>query len=122
MSGKRNYVWNGETFVDVTGLEAPAAAVPVHPARYDGCRRSSRDATGEVMDSKSRFREVTKAHGLVEVGNDYLTNLNPRTDDVKSRKQDIATAIEMVEQGYRPPPVESVSDWADEPTRILGDA
>ena len=88
MSGKRNYVWNGETFVDVTGWKRP-------PQRFPSIRRDTMDAavhpaTGEVMDSKSRFREVTKAHGLVEVGNDYLTNLNPRTDDVKSRKQDIA--------------------------------
>ena len=120
MSGKRNYVWNGETFVDVTGWKRPPQRFP--SIRRDTMEAAIHPATGELMDSKSRFREVTKAHGLVEVGNDYLTNLNPRTDDVKSRKQDIATAIEMVEQGYRPPPVESVSDWADEPTRILGDA
>ena len=59
MSGKRNYVWNGETFVDVTGWKRP-------PQRFPSIRRDTMDAavhpaTGEVMDSKSRFREVTKA-------------------------------------------------------------
>jgi len=75
MGGKRNYVWNGETFVDVTGWTRP-------PQRFPSIRRDTMDAavhpaTGEVMDSKSRFREVTKAHGLVEVGTDNLTNRNP---------------------------------------------
>lgn len=34
--------------------------------------------TGEMMDSKSRFREVTKAFGCVEVGNDVLTKAPER--------------------------------------------
>lgn len=29
--------------------------------------------TGEVLESKSRFREVTRAHGCVEVGNELLS-------------------------------------------------
>ena len=117
MSGKRNYVWNGETFVDVTGWTRP-------PQRFPSIRRDTMDAavhpaTGAVMDSKSRFREVTKAHGLVEVGTDNLTNRNPPRESRESRKRDIKRAIEMVEQGYQAPPVESLRDWSDEPTRIV---
>jgi hypothetical protein len=114
---KRNYVWNGQTFVDVTGWKRP-------PSRFPAIHRDTSEpmvhpATGEVFDSKSRFRAVTKAHGLVEVGTDNLTNLNPRRADVQSRKKDIAQAIEMVEQGYQAPPTESLSDadWAG--TRML---
>jgi hypothetical protein len=114
---KRNYVWNGQTFVDVTGWKRP-------PSRFPAIHRDTSEpmvhpATGEVFDSKSRFRETTKARGLVEVGTDNLTNLNPRRADVKSRKQDIAQAMQMVEQGYQAPPVESLSDadWAG--TRML---
>jgi hypothetical protein len=114
---KRNYVWDGQTFVDVTGWKRP-------PSRFPAIHRDTSEpmvhpATGEVFDSKSRFRETTKAHGLVEVGTDNLTNLNPRRADVKSRKQDIAQAMQMVEQGYQAPPVESLSDadWAG--TRML---
>lgn len=29
--------------------------------------------TGEVIDSKSRFREVTREHGCIEVGNELLS-------------------------------------------------
>ena len=108
MSGKRNYVWNGNTFVDVTGWRRP-------PSRFPAIHRDTTEplvhpATGQTLDSKSRFRQITKDHGLIEVGNDSLTSLNPRRDDVKSRKQDIAQAIEMVEQGYQAPPLESLSD------------
>jgi hypothetical protein len=114
---KHKFVWDGRTFVDVTGWKRP-------PSRFPAIHRDTSEpmvhpATGEVFDSKSRFREVTKAHGLVEVGTDNLTNLNPRRADVQSRKKDIAQAIEMVEQGYQSPPVESLSDadWAG--TRML---
>lgn len=117
MTGKRKYVWDGQTFVDVTHWKPPPRRTPyiirdtmdalVHPAN------------GEVLDSKSRFREVTRAHGLVEVGNDAVNTQNSRTDYVKSRKQDIATAIEMLEQGYTPPPDESVTEWGE--TRVIGD-
>jgi hypothetical protein len=114
---KRNYVWDGQTFVDVTGWKRP-------PSRFPAIHRDTSEpmvhpATGDVFDSKSRFRAVTKQHGLVEVGTDNLTNLNPRRADVKSRKQDIAQAMQMVEQGYQAPPVESLSDadWAG--TRML---
>lgn len=31
-------------------------------------------ADGKYYDSKSKFRQVTKAHGCVEVGNDYKTS------------------------------------------------
>ena len=118
MSGKRNYVWNGETFVDVTGWRRP-------PPKFPAIHRDSMDAlvhpaTGETMDSKSRFREVTKAHGMVEVGNDLPTNVKSPVQSKKERMQDIADAITMLEQGYVPPPVESVSDWGE--TRMYGDS
>jgi hypothetical protein len=114
---KRNYVWDGRTFVDVTGWKRP-------PSRFPAIHRDTSEpmvhpATGEVFDSKSRFRAVTKQHGLVEVGTDNLTNLNPRRADVQSRKKDIAQAIEMVEQGYQAPPVESLSDADWSGTRML---
>ena len=102
---KRKYVWHDGQFVDVTDWKRPAPKFP---------------ATGEMMDSKSRFREVTKAHGLVEVGNDCQNRQNPAADLAKDRKQDIAKAWQMVEQGYQAPPIESVSDW-DGPTKLYGD-
>jgi hypothetical protein len=40
--------------------------------------------TGEVLESKSRFRDITRAHGAVEVGNDKLSQHRfekPKVDD-----------------------------------------
>lgn len=115
---KRKYVWHNGTFVDVTDWKRPA---PVFPSIIrDTMDAAMHPATGETLDSKSRFREITKAHGLVEVGTDNWRNShNPAADLTKSRKEDIAEAFQMVEQGYQPPPVESVSDWGE--TRIYGD-
>lgn len=50
--------------------------------------------TGKLMDSKSQFRAVTRAHGCVEVGNEQQRDTR-RVDrfDSNSRKADIARAI-----------------------------
>ncbi len=116
MSGKAKFVWNGGEWVDVTGWRrAPSRFPAIH---RDTTEPMVHPATGQTLDSKSRFRAITKAHGLVEVGNDSLTSLNPRREPVESRKKDIAQAIEMLEQGYQPPPTESLSDWGGE-TRMI---
>lgn len=47
--------------------------------------------TQKVMDSKSGFRAVTRAHGCVEVGNE--TQRDTRRVDMPSLKGDIAHAI-----------------------------
>ena len=47
--------------------------------------------TGQYMDSKSKFRAVTKAHGAVEVGNEKLSPRAPEPD--RTIKSDIARAI-----------------------------
>lgn len=116
---KRKYIWHEGTFVDVTDWRPPPRKTPY--IIRDGMEAAIHPATGQVLDSKSRFREITKAHGLVEVGTDNWRNShNPADALAKSRKQDIAEAFQMVEQGYQAPPVESVSDWGGD-TRVYGD-
>lgn len=116
---KSKYVWHAGEWVDVTDWRPPPRKTPY--IIRDGMDAAVHPATGQVFDSKSRFREVTKAHGLVEVGTDTMqTNHNPARELAASRKQDIAEAFQMVEQGYQAPPVESVSDWDGE-TRVYGD-
>jgi len=44
--------------------------------------------TGKIMDSKSQFRAVTKAHGCVEVGNEVQRDT--RRYDAGDIKSDIA--------------------------------
>lgn len=118
MSGKRKFVWNGDTFVDVTNWK-PAPRRTPYIVR-DSMAPAVHPATGRVMDSKSAFREQTRAHGLVEVGNDYQTNQTKAPPSRAERKRDVAQAIQMLEQGHIPPPVESVSDWGE--TRMIDGA
>lgn len=49
---------------------------------------------GKVYDSKSKFRQTTRAHGCVEVGNEVQRDTR-RLDhfDSATRKSDIAQAI-----------------------------
>lgn len=51
--------------------------------------------TGKIMDSKSSFRAITKAHNCIEVGNETIRdNRNWRGMDSQTRKADIARAIQ----------------------------
>lgn len=47
--------------------------------------------TGKLMDSKSAFRAITRAHGCVEVGNDVQRDR--RAMDLPPLKSDIGRAI-----------------------------
>lgn len=52
--------------------------------------------TGKLMDSKSQFRAVTRAHCCVEVGNEVQRDKRTIEGfDSNSRKRDIAQAIEQ---------------------------
>jgi hypothetical protein len=52
-------------------------------------------ADGRFYDSKHRFREVTKAHGCVEIGTDtsFLKPRKPIKLDRRQRRDDIRRAI-----------------------------
>lgn len=119
MSGKRKYVWHEGTFVDVTNWK-PAPRKTPYIIR-DSMSAAVHPATGETLDSKSRFREITKQHGLIEVGNDYETKNTTPVISRAERKRDIATAFQQVEQNHQVAPVESLSDWGGE-TRMYGGA
>lgn len=111
MAGKHQYVWNGGEWVDVTGWKRPPRKTPY--IIRDGMEPMVHQATGEVFDSKSRFREVTKAHGLVEIGNEKPTMPTKPVMSRAERKKDIATAIEQLEAGYRPEPVGTLMEGVE---------
>lgn len=75
-------------------------------------------ADGKLYDSKSRFRETTRAHGLIEIGNEQQATQRAK---LPPAGPDIARAWEMVEQGYQPEPLQAIDsgDFADVPTKIL---
>jgi hypothetical protein len=57
---------------------------------------------GRYYDSKAKFREVTRAHGCIEVGNEAPTLLKPRKPiemDRGQRRNDIRKAIYELRNG-----------------------
>ncbi len=73
---------------------APPRSGPVRGVISDTMGALRHPVTGKLMDSKSQFRAVTRAHGCVEVGNDQQRDTR-RIDgfDSNTRKMDIARAI-----------------------------
>lgn len=116
MSGKRKYVWHEGSFVDVTDWTPPPRKTPY--IVRDSMEHAMHPATGEMMDSKSRFREVTRAHGLVEVGNDWRTSQTTPQLTRADRKRDIADAIQQLESGYVPPVSAELSELTGVETRV----
>ena len=108
---RRRYIWHGGQWVDVTNAPRRPRVGPY--IITDTMAPAVHPATGLVFDSKSAFREVTRAHGLVELGND-APSVPPAPAVQADLKQDVAEAINMLEQGYQPPPVET----AEADTRI----
>lgn len=60
-------------------------------------------ANGVIVDSKSEFRQITRAHGLEEVGTSAPTP-NKRQSDHKAIVNAAGKALQMVREGYRPNP------------------
>lgn len=62
-------------------------------------------ADGKFYESKSRMREVHKAKGLIEIGNDIpaaMKHAEIRPERPRVTKADIAQALNKVKSGYRP--------------------
>lgn len=60
------------------------------------------DITDAPIDSKSKFRKITKEKGCVEVGNEVSTLLKPRKQiplDKRKRREDIRRAYHQVRDG-----------------------
>lgn len=52
----------------------------------DGMPAAVHHADGRVYDSKSKFRRVTRDHGYVEVGNDFVgAKSRPKVDKIDWR-------------------------------------
>lgn len=65
----------------------------------DGTRHM---CNGKIYDSKSKFRQVTKQHGCIEVGNEEKHMMKPRQPkklDKRQRRDDIRKAIYELKNG-----------------------
>ncbi len=87
------YVYRSGKLVD-RNIAGPRDSGPVKGVISDTMPAMRHPITQKLMDSKSRFRAETRAHGCVEVGNDVQRDTR-RMDgfDSPSRKADIAHAI-----------------------------
>lgn len=70
----------GEKVLGKEFNEAPASAADsLHSFSTDEMPPTKHPATGEMLTSKARFREITKAHGYEEVGTAYDNGFTPES-------------------------------------------
>lgn len=84
------YVYRDGKLMD-RDVAGPRHSGPVRGVISDTMPGMKHPITGKMMDSKSQFRAVTRAHGCVEVGNDVQRDT--RRLDMPSLKGDIARSI-----------------------------
>lgn len=88
------------TYVMRNGRLVPKHLAAPREGRVNGVITDTMQAmrhpiTGKLMDSKSQFRAVTRAHGCVEVGNETQRDTRKLDGfDSRTRKGDIARAIQ----------------------------
>ena len=74
--------------------------------------------TGQLMDSKSEFRRVTREHGMVELGNDWQQERRPVELSEREIKQTISDSWDQVEAGHVPPPIETPRELMNVETQV----
>lgn len=104
MSRQRLILHQG-VWYDVTNAKPPPRKTPY--LIRDSMDALVHPATGAVIDSKSAFRAVTKAHGLVEVGNEV--SVAPRALHEPDPTAAVDRALKKLDEGYRPAPVPEVA-------------
>lgn len=99
---RRVYVYRDGVLIDKADLPPRGAQGGVRAAPAvirDGLDDLRHPATGQIVDSKSNFRKITKAHGCEEVG---TSEMRPGAPPRISANDDVGRAIQMVKEGYRP--------------------
>lgn len=112
---RRRFIWHNGDWVDVTGFRPPPRKTPY--IIRDGMDALLNHVNGKMYDSKSEFRRATKEAGCEEVGNDAPAEWRPPPQP--DAAADVAQAIEMLNQGYQPPPLETVSEAFGSDYRLL---
>jgi hypothetical protein len=78
---KTTYTWNPatKTFEAIGG--SAQKRKQTHSVIQDSMNSTWHPITGEMIDSKSKFRKITKSHGCIEVGNEEQKQRPPETKD-----------------------------------------
>lgn len=119
----KRFYWDREArdWVEKRPVAAPSVAV-IHDT-IDGLLNH---ADGRRYDSKRAFSRATKAAGMIEIGNDtaalHRGAIEAQAEHAMARRNDIAASVQraeaMLNQGYRPQPLDRVRG----PDDIRGDA
>jgi hypothetical protein len=127
---KQSFVWDGEAmtfrprdeFMREKALAAAAerSTLPSPMVIRDnigGIRGLVHPATGERYDSKSRFRDETRARGLTEMGNEaFPVRQGPTEAETRQEIQrEIAEAYTAIEQGAEVAPAKIANEQIIKP-------
>ena len=61
--------------------------------------------TGEIISGRKQHRDHLRAHGKIEVGNEYEAASKRTKKEMPPIEQTVKRAMEAYEQGYRPRPM-----------------
>ena len=61
--------------------------------------------TGEVIQGRKQHRDHLKAHGKIEIGNEYESASKRERKEMPPIEQTVKRAFDAYEQGYRPRPM-----------------
>lgn len=96
------YVYDPEQgkVVPITERKTAPQSHAVHQDSMDACVHP---CTGEMIDSKSKFRQITRAHGCTEVGDQKIPAASSRGQmPSEMGREHVERAKQKVEAGYRP--------------------
>lgn len=102
---RKTYIWDKQRkeFVDYYAPER----VQTHVVMQDSIEPTKHPADGRVYESKSQYNQVTRSRGLVEIGPEGLKAMLKRDPhEIRPVKETIREAVQKVNQGYRPAPLE----------------
>ena len=81
------------------GHETKRSSLPMPMLNLDTMPPTMHTMTGQMMDTRSEFRKVTKALNGIEVGNEKLKH---DFKEDKITKTEILKNVEKLKQGYKP--------------------
>lgn len=95
-----HYVWHDGAWHPTARFNAPSRAPAIIS---DHMAALKHPCTGQIFDSKSQFRAVTRANGCRELGNDAPIAPKKLEIDRKALREDIFRSISELEQGRTAP-------------------
>lgn len=94
---RRRWIWRAGEFIEITP-EVTSSEVPA--IHQDSMAPLKHPKTGEIVESRTRWEQINKEHGLQCVGNDLLSNYK-RVPPEHVTEARIRDAMEKAESTWR---------------------